>query len=287
MLARSTDGGESWQVGEPPLPAHTEIAPADGALGDSPGGISFAHPDFALMCSRTGDNRSPVSWFRVSYDRCRTWEGPYRLPNFGRPGIAARTDYQVRDGEECMLFLTAMKSDNHEGRVFCARTYDGGKTWRFVSWIGDEPAGFSIMPASVRLPDGGLLVATRRHENPDDNVIQLYRGDEEGQDWQLSSARLVDCGGNSGNPPAMIRLRDGRICLTYGYRSEPFGIRAVLSEDEGETWCDPIILRDDGGGPDLGYTRNVQRDDGRIVTVYYYNVAPQPERFIAATIWEA
>jgi hypothetical protein len=34
----------------------------------------------------------------------------------------------------------------------------------------------------------------------------------------------------------------------------------------------------------LGYTRNVQRLDGKVVTVYYFNDAPHNERFIAATI---
>ena len=33
----------------------------------------------------------------------------------------------------------------------------------------------------------------------------------------------------------MIKLRDGRLCLTYGYRPLPFGIRA-LSEDGSQTW---------------------------------------------------
>jgi hypothetical protein len=30
----------------------------------------------------------------------------------------------------------------------------------------------------------------------------------------------------------------------------------------------------------------VQRPDGKLVTVYYYNTASSGERFIAATIWE-
>ena len=46
------------------------------------------------------------------------------------------------------------------------------------------------------------------------------------------------------------------------------------------------ILRDDARDWDLGYPRSVQRKDGKIVTVYYYNDAGQPERYIAATIWE-
>lgn len=286
MLGRSLDGGETWEVTEPRLLAHTENLTTRDALSDCPGGVDFAHPDFALMCSRTADNDGPFSWYHVSYDRWRTWNGPYRFPDFGRPGIAARTDYQRYGRDECLLFLTAMKSNNREGRVFCARTHDGAASWRFVSWIGGEPAGFSIMPASVKLPDGRILVAIRRREQVDDNFIDLYSGDEEGHDWHLAIPRLADCGGSGGNPPAMIRLSDGRICLTHGYRSRPFGIRAIVSRDDGATWSDPIILRQDGGDPDLGYPRTVQRPDGKVITLYYFNDRPEGERYIAATIWE-
>jgi Neuraminidase (sialidase) len=83
----------------------------------------------------------------------------------------------------------------------------------------------------------------------------------------------------------LIRLRDGRLCLTYGHRSKPFGIFAKLSRDNGHTWSAPIILRDDGAAWDLGYVRSVERPDGKVVSVYYFNDAPSSERFIAATIW--
>ncbi len=85
----------------------------------------------------------------------------------------------------------------------------------------------------------------------------------------------------------MIRLREGRICLTYGYRAKPFGIRARLSNDNGHTWGEEIILRDDGGGRDVGYVRTVQRPDGKIVTVYYFHDKPKSDRYIVATIWNA
>ena len=84
----------------------------------------------------------------------------------------------------------------------------------------------------------------------------------------------------------MIRLHDGRVCLTYGYRAAPFGIRARLSDDGGRTWGDEIILRDDGGGRDVGYPRSVQRPDGMVVTVYYIHDNPKSDRYIAATIWD-
>ena len=46
------------------------------------------------------------------------------------------------------------------------------------------------------------------------------------------------------------------------------------------------MLREDGGNWDLGYPRTVQRTDGKLVTVYYYNNAPNAERFIGGTIWD-
>jgi hypothetical protein len=84
----------------------------------------------------------------------------------------------------------------------------------------------------------------------------------------------------------MIRLSDGRICLTYGFRDAPSGIHAVLSDDDGRSWGTEIVLRDDGGNHDVGYPRSVQRSDGCVVTVYYYNDSPDGERYIAATIWK-
>ena len=46
-----------------------------------------------------------------------------------------------------------------------------------------------------------------------------------------------------------------------------------------------MILRTGATDWDLGYTRSVQRPDGKIVTVYYYNDATSTERYIGATIW--
>jgi hypothetical protein len=59
-----------------------------------------------------------------------------------------------------------------------------------------------------------------------------------------------------------------------------------LSKDDGKTWSGEIDLRSDGGAWDLGYTRTVQRTDGKMVTVYYFNDAPDRERYIGATIWD-
>ena len=64
-------------------------------------------------------------------------------------------------------------------------------------------------------------------------------------------------------PPHLLKLADGRLCLTYGRRAKPYGIFAILSSDAGQTWSEPITLRDDGGGRDLGYPRSVQSPMGK------------------------
>jgi hypothetical protein len=93
--------------------------------------------------------------------------------------------------------------------------------------------------------------------------------------------------GSGGNPPTLTKLQDGRVCLTYGYRAAPFGIRARLSEDGGKSWGDVIHLRDDAACADLGYPRTIQRPDGTLVTVYYFNDQVDTERYIGATLWRA
>ena len=45
-----------------------------------------------------------------------------------------------------------------------------------------------------------------------------------------------------GCPPHLLALGDGRLLCTYGYRRAPFGVRACLSHDGGETWEDEIRL---------------------------------------------
>lgn len=278
-LARSQDRGETWIIEEPTVES---LSPLQGEAADCPGNVDFTHPDFALRVRMVDKDVGP-SHFHYSYDRGRRWQGPFKVPDFGTPGIAARTDYLVNGKHDCMLFLTAAKRDRTEGRPICVRTTDGGKSWTFVSWIGPEPEGWAIMPASARLSESKILVAVRRREGPK-HWLAAYLSQDNGRSWRSLNDPVADLG--SGNPPALIRLRDGRLCLTYGVRSEPFRICAKTSRDGGRTWGEEIVLRDDGATQDLGYTRSVQRPDGKIVTVYYFNDAKTgPERYIAATIW--
>ena len=292
LLARSLDGGETWSIENPA--EHGALIPTGKTLHgiqppwlkekewrDCPGGIDFTHPDFAMTLRMTDIGTGP-SRFYYSTDRGHRWEGPFRLPLFGQKGVAARTDYLVNGPRDCLLVLTASKPDGEEGRPFCARTTDGGRSWKFVGWINDQPDGYAIMPSTIRLGPSELFTAIRRR-NETKAWIETYRSRDNGKHWKLENIPAPDLG--TGNPPSMIQLKDGRVCLTYGHRAAPFSIRARISNDGVRTWQPEIILRDDGGGTDIGYPRTVQRPDGKIVTAYYFHDQPKGDRYIAATIW--
>ena len=306
MQARSVDGGETWDV--IPMPCKTpgnrglsadehmneglwvgEVLDGENGPVDCPGGVDFSHPDFALMCAKTGLGPGVCSFWYYSQDRCQSWQGPFWLPMWGQTGIAARTDYLVDSADQCTLFLTANKRNGREGRVFAARSYDGGRKFGFLAWVSDEPDGFQIMPASLRLDEKRILVAVRCTERGEftesRHWIDTYLSNDDGMTW-TNVGRPVPASGMGGNPPTLTRLEDGRIVLIFGYRAEPFGIRAKISDNSGKSWGDDIILRDDGGNGDLGYPRTTMRPDGSLVTAYYYNDTVEGDRYIGATIWK-
>ena len=179
------------------------------------------------MTVRMENSNTGTSRYSISSDRGHTSPGPYRLPTFGQVGVMARTDYLVNGPSDCHLFLTASKPDGKEGRPFTARTTDGGLSWRFLGFIGPEPAGYAIMPATARVSATGLVTTIRR-KDPPRSWIDAYASHDDGRTWSLLSTPEPDTG--EGNPPSLLRLPDGRLALIYGVRARPYGIRARLAQ---------------------------------------------------------
>ncbi len=288
LLARSLDGGETWTIEK-----HPDLRPPEGTREsgiaiesggtsdmDCPGGFDFSNPDF-ILTARFSDANTGPSRFYYSMNRGKTWDGPYKIPDFGQRGTMARTDYMVNGKHDLTLFLAASKSTGKEGRVMVEQTNDGAKTWHFVSFIGPEPpvGDYAIMPSTVRLSPTSVLTAIRHS-----HWIETWRSDDNLETWHYVNTPVPETG--KGNPPSMIRLHDGRIAMTYGVRVPPYEIRARLSSDDGQTWGPEIVLRTGAAGWDIGYTRTVQRADGKIVTVYYWDESPEKDGYIAAVIWD-
>jgi len=74
--------------------------------------------------------------------------------------------------------------------------------------------------------------------------------------------------------------------MVYGYRMEPFGQRAKISYDEGVTWSEEIILRDDGLCNDLGYPASIELPGGEIISIYYQALKHNDPCGIMYTKWK-
>ena len=276
--ARSLDGGLTWKL-ENALPFAEKAQEPKPAPLSAP--LDFTAPGFALMFRFASVHVGP-SWFYTSTDRCKTWRGPYSFSVEGVDRIATRTDLVVVGPRECLMFGSAAKADGREGRIFGARTTDGGLTWKLESRIGPEPAGYAIMPSSLRLKNGAILTTVRRSDPGESGYIEAWWSQNGRTNWVNTGKAAVGIGGG---PPSLVQLPDGRVVLTYGFRVKPHGVRARISPDGGFTWGSEIVLRDDGYSGDLGYARSVVRPDGRVLTVYYFNGPRDEDRPIEATLW--
>jgi hypothetical protein len=96
--------------------------------------------------------------------------------------------------------------------------------------------------------------------------------------------------------PFPVLLADGRIVIVYIVRCQPpMRICCIVSEDEGKTWSEEILLRDDSppvSDQDGGYPVAAELRDGRIFTAYYWQVEerdlpwPGGRKHIAGTFFE-
>lgn len=293
---RSKDGGQTWVVEDAyhrgqtgwrynnRLEEDQKVEPV--ALTEP---INFEHPDLALTFLRQTNNIGP-SHFYYSYNRGQKWMGPYALPNFGTQGVATRTDYIVDSPNEITVFLTVAKSNKKEGRILCVRTKDGGLNWEKVGFVGPEPDRFQIMSSSIRLDNGDLLTTIRARTLEGKSSIASFSSTDNGVTWTRNKDAVANTG-TGGSPPALVKMKDNTLALGYIVRQENGSrVCVTFSKDNGKTWGPEHVLRADGANRDVGYPRMVQRPDGNLVIIYYWNTAlstpDSPYRHIASTTFD-
>lgn len=297
LFARSTDGGRTWTMFDPEGFLDDENTRFEGEgkrrLDQA---LDLTHEGFALRVFASGyhGNDDPDGGFYYSYDRGATWTGPYRLGDLNDRGplqgmlLSPRTDYIVQGERACSIFISAKASPEGSERMGMIKTEDGGRSFEFVAWVTPETErARAIMSQTVPLANGQLLSTYRKIYRDDrEATIEASVSDDGGQTWHhLSTIKTMQ---RSSNPPATVQLEDGRVVCVYGDR-QAREIRGRYSTDSGRTWGEEFAVR--GGfsalddDPDLGYTRLVQREDGRLVAMYYWATADHPQQHIAASIW--
>ena len=298
-LARSVDGGRSWQLDRIFAPFDPECGEQDPSIAEVGGTLMINFFRWRVVpAEEKGQLRYPArqqydgSWSDVegpllirSYDGGATWEDEPVAVDSAPLARAGTSDavLPLPDGSYLMGIYGA-EPGSAVCRAYTVRSRDGGDSWGEPSLVGHDPeARLSFEePALARTADGHLLAMLRCGEPGKYEHLYQARSFDQGRTWvELGATPMW------GHPAHLLQLDDGRLLCSYGYRRQPYGVRACVSEDHGATWNieQEIVLRDDGESRDVGYPSSVQLGDGTIVTVYYIH-GPDGIRHIAATRWQ-
>ena len=217
----------------------------------------------------------PGTWMLRSGDGGVNWSAPYRVPVNSPHGPIAVSDGRV---------VYAGKRLWHPNRrIGVADSHDDGRTWRWLAEIptrdGDDFNEYHELHI-VEAANGRLVAQIRNHNKLNGRETLQTESNDGGRTWSVPHAIGV-----WGLPSHLVRLRDGRLLMTYGHRRPPFGNQARVSEDHGESWSKAIIVSDDGVGSDLGYPCTVELDDGLLVTVWYERMADSPYAVLRQAVW--
>ena len=149
-----------------------------------------------------------------------------------------------------------------------AESKDDGLSWTWLSDIptrqGDVVKGGYHELFAIETDDGRIITQIRNHNKPDVGSTLQCESSDGGKTWTVPKSIDV-----WGLPSHLLKLKDGRFVMTYGYRRKPFGNQARVSTDQGRTWGEPLTISADGEAGDLGYPSTVELADGTLLTVWY------------------
>ena len=300
MMSRSVDGGHTW------LPAYVA---QDTVLDDRDSGItpfgekgvivtSFNNTvqfqrrsgntyDHAYLDRITPEEEAEAlgSTFRISHD-CGVTFGPL----FKSPVTSPHGPLVLNDGT--ILWIGRTFSENNKHRV----GYDGVLAYRIhengeMEYVGRIPNimvdGIEPLPCephSIQLPDGRIITHIRVQTAGANAMFTLYQSESSdgGKTWTEPVALLERSGGA---PAHLIRHSSGTLISVYGYRNEPYGIRAMFSKDDGKTWDAGYEVWAEGVNHDLGYPASIELADGSLLTVFYAKTAENEPAVIMQQRW--
>lgn len=298
VTVRSKDRGRTWN-GDNPIINMLDRGNDGGAVERLEQIAPVNYLDKNVLISNFGQNFGKPdarTYIQISKDSGETWSPKSFLPLDGLSSLTGLNSYLVRPDGRCLLFMFESAEDGWNRRPLVYGSLDGGTEFRFMSFItpqhdpkaeasGDWKTSHAFgghrwfYPRAIMLPNGRILCTLRCQRDPRGTMwTEVYKSDDGGRTWAFLS-RLNDWGA----PGSMVRMSDGRLVVVYGYRLPKFGIRAVVSEDEGATWGSEIIVRDDGGSWDVGYPNAYEVEPGRIGAIYYFNSKDDPMQVVGGS----
>ena len=311
IMQRSVDGGTTWSI--PSIVNDTVLDDRDAgilSLGNGKLLVTwFCHPaevylnDYYNSIKQTGtkeesaislmqletfkkleqNNTQGGSFLRISQDNGLTFGDTIEVPVSSPHGPNI-----LSDGSLVYLGKALYTDKEDKGIIALYVSHDQGTSWERKSYI-NIPQGFSLdnfhEPHIVELKDGRLLGAIRFQTTPADHGCSVFSvftcfSDDRGKTWSLPKGTNV-----KGSPPHLLVHSSGAVIMSIGRREAPFGIRVLVSYDNGETWPYEYVLRKDAPDGDLGYPATVELNDNSLITVYYQKYKGDRKTSILYTKW--
>lgn len=216
------------------------------------------------------------TWMLRSTDGGITFSERYRVPVNSPHG-----PIQLKDGRQLYAGKALWESPK---RVGVCESRDDGQTWQWIADIptreGDDQEAYHELHA-VEAPSGKIIVQIRNHNPANKGETLQCESEDGGKTWTTPHGIGV-----WGLPSHLLRLKDGRLLMSYGHRRPPFGNQARLSEDEGVTWSEPLLISGDGAGGDLGYPSTVELGNGELLSAWYEKLADSPKAVLRQARWQ-
>lgn len=231
VVHRSNDGGVTWErAGD--LPKPPDVAKGvclPGGFGITPDGETLACFNYpwtdgaGQMVVRSSN--SGISWSALE----RIDPAPFEHLGPGGNLVTLSDGMMIAGGE------WGSEGENPDWAAAITQSVDGGRTWtpwRRIQGPGENGLYFFDLRLA-RLSDDTLLAAYWTHDMNKDVGVNVHtsRSTDGGDTWNEPTDA-----GFWGQVTVVHGLQSGRVVAVTNHRREPLGVRAVLSEDGGQSF---------------------------------------------------
>jgi len=167
---------------------------------------------------------------------------------------------------------------------FIYRSHDNGLSWDEPDFLGDGTSETSFLKLSRK-----HWVAYVRHNHRPNRIAHSHDAGHTWTEWTETCPGGSPAGGQADDilgagdwrlangrvqkpsPGSIVALPNGNVLVVYGYRAYPFGVRAIVSRDGGDTFDTgtEYVLSDTAYSFDCGYPSAICGEDGRAVVACY------------------
>jgi len=285
----SQDGGRTWRF-RSRIAAHE---PGTVRMNCSAG--IAANGDLVVLCSGwnnrgrayepRGFDQAAVlrAWVCRSSDGGRSWKISREFPAPPASDLGQDNNFipfgNIQAAADGSLCSSVYLRRGTRRSCYVIRSSDGN-AWTDVRAL--NPAGNET--TLLHLGSGRWLAASREFVRPDsaDVHLELLSSTDDARTWKREMPLTLP----GQIPGHLLRLRDGRVLLTYGVRNRGnYGVHIRFSEDEGKSWLAPMRI---GSAPDYdcGYPSCVQLPDGKVVTAFYTKLSADYHYEMRVSFWD-